>query len=217
MIAPRLLRLVAFALVAAAGLTAAADAASLGFATTTAPANLREGPGTNYHVILTLPPGVRIAVAACTSTWCAVNLTKGGGFVYRTLLDFDDTADVDDDDEDALPPKPKPHHQTNDDAQACFFKSSDFSGPSFCASPGDRAEFLPKSFDDAIESILIDPGVSVEVCSDEDLEGNCQTFDKSRSRLPGFLRDEISSYAVQGDDSEDDPVIVDDSGDDNDN
>src|SRR4051812_47676670 len=85
MLATKLVRLAAISVIAFAGFTAAASAA--GIAYTKSPANLREGPGTSYDVISTLPKNTEVTVEACTATWCAVTTEDDDeGFLAKSLL-----------------------------------------------------------------------------------------------------------------------------------
>jgi SH3 domain-containing protein len=51
-------------------------------ATVRSSANVRAGPGTNYPVVATLPPGSVVDVEGCTGSWCQVEQ----GYVARSLL-----------------------------------------------------------------------------------------------------------------------------------
>ncbi len=198
-----LVRLSAVAATLVLGLSAAALAAPQP-ATTSGPANLRQGPGTSFPIITQLDAGTDVLVEACTGTWCAVKADDGEGFVAKSLLDFDSAAN--DDSEDTPPP-------VADDAQVCFYQGPDFSDANFCVSPGDQDDHIPGSFNNAIESILISGGASVEVCTGSGMSGQCASFDHSVKKLPFSLRDKITSYAVDPDTS-DDSATPDDGSDD---
>src|SRR5690606_21002264 len=78
-------RLAAITVIAFAGLTAAASAAEVAY--TKSAANLREGPGTSYDIITTLPKNSALLVQACTATWCAVITDDDDeGFIAKSLL-----------------------------------------------------------------------------------------------------------------------------------
>jgi hypothetical protein len=198
MIAPRFARLPGLALLAFAGLTVAAAAADQP-ATTSGYANLRSGPGTSYGVIDTLDPGTDLIVHACTGTWCAITTdSDADGFLAKSLIDFDSAPDS----------GPAPA----DDAEICFYQGPGFSDANFCVNPGDSDDSIPGSFNNAIESILISGGASIEVCTGPAMSGYCRTFDHSVQKLPSSLRDKITSYSADsGDDGETPPSDVPDS------
>lgn len=80
-----------------AGLLAGAVAACLALpgaahaedAVTTAPLNVRAGPGTAYAALAALPPGTPVDVETCSSGWCRVRFRGGVGYVSQTYLDMD--------------------------------------------------------------------------------------------------------------------------------
>lgn len=171
------------ALVVLTGTAAAADRPG----TTSGYANLRNGPGTSYGVIDTLDPGTDLTVHACTGTWCAVTTDNdANGFLAKSLINFDSGADTG--------PAPAPAG----DAEVCFYQGPGFSDANFCVYPGDTDDHIPGSFNDAIESILISGGASIEVCTGPAMHGYCATLDHSMKFLPPMLRDKITSYAVDG-------------------
>ncbi|MEO6012249.1 MAG: SH3 domain-containing protein [Devosia sp.] len=187
MLATSFARLAALSIVALVGLVGAASAAQPGY--TTSQANLREGPGTSYDVMDVLPGYTDLVIDACTSSWCAVT-TDGGdeGFVSKSLLAYgssDDEAD-------------------QADAEVCFYQQANFKGPNFCVEAGDEDGDIPGNFDNNIESILISGGLSVEVCTGFNQGGNCDSYDDNVSKLPSSLRNKITSYAVDGDNSSND-------------
>src|SRR5271169_1735384 len=49
--------------------------------------NMRQGPGTNYPVILTIPGGSNVDVAGCQGQWCQVGF--GGQMGYAVATSFD--------------------------------------------------------------------------------------------------------------------------------
>ena len=82
-------------LVMAAGLFAfSTGAAAAGPALVTANLNLRQGPGTNFAVITTIPGGSTVNVGACTGEWCSVSFGSRGGYVLARNLDMDGPAPV---------------------------------------------------------------------------------------------------------------------------
>jgi len=79
---------------ASAGLLLALSAASA----VAAPAlavnnvNLRQGPGTNYAVILTIPGGSNVDVGSCGGEWCQVTFQGRHGYAIATSFDQGDGA-----------------------------------------------------------------------------------------------------------------------------
>ncbi|MGH9694358.1 MAG: SH3 domain-containing protein [Bryobacteraceae bacterium] len=49
--------------------------------------NLRQGPGTTYAVVTTIPGGSTVDVAGCSGEWCQVGWHGQNGFVIATSLD----------------------------------------------------------------------------------------------------------------------------------
>lgn len=217
-----LARLAAISVIAFAGFTAAAAAAEVGY--TKSAANLREGPGTSYDVITTLPKNTELLIEACTATWCAVTTEDDDqGFLAKSLikknlsgpdipftikiiigpegpfLDFGDIFVEEPDEPDPSIP------------EVCFYQQANFKGANFCVEEGDSDNDIPGNFDNNIESILISGGLGVEVCSGFGHGGECFYYTSSKKSLPSEIRNKISSYAVDDgesgfnlDDEEDD-------------
>ena len=204
-----LARLAAISVIAFAGLTAAAAADEIAY--TKSAANLREGPGTSYDIITTMPKNTEFYVQACTATWCAGESEYGDeGFVARSLLKknpsgpeipfsiqiivgpegpFVDFGFLFEEDE------PDPQYP-----EVCFYQQANFKGANFCVEDGDEDNNIPGSFDNNIESILISGGLGVEVCSGTNHGGECFYFTKSQKSLPSQVRNKITSYMVDGGD-----------------
>ena len=70
------------ALVIAGGAVTAAP----GLATTDV--NVRQGPGTNFPVVTSIPGGSNLDVQSCNVGWCAVRFGPYAGFVKASYLDF---------------------------------------------------------------------------------------------------------------------------------
>jgi len=66
-------------------LAAQGAAAAPGLATTNV--NLRQGPGTTYTVITTIPGGSNVDVSGCSGAWCQVTFQGQNGYVIATSLD----------------------------------------------------------------------------------------------------------------------------------
>jgi uncharacterized protein YgiM (DUF1202 family) len=205
-----LARLAAISVIAFAGLTAAAAADEIAY--TKSAANLREGPGTSYDIITTMPKNTEFYVEACTATWCAGESEYGDeGFVARSLLKknpsgpeipfsiqiiigpegpFVDFGFLFEDEDEPDPDFP----------EVCFYQQANFKGANFCVEDGDTDNNIPGSFDNNIESILVSGGLGVEVCSGVGHGGECFYYTKSQKSLPSQIRNKISSYMVDGGD-----------------
>ncbi|MGA8357547.1 MAG: SH3 domain-containing protein, partial [Xanthobacteraceae bacterium] len=48
--------------------------------------NLRQGPGTNYPIVITIPAGAPVAVAGCSGAWCQVTFQGQSGYIIATSL-----------------------------------------------------------------------------------------------------------------------------------
>jgi len=218
-----LARLATLSLIAFAGFTAAAAADEIAY--TKSPANLREGPGTNYDVIVTMPKNTEFLVEACTLTWCAGESEDGDqGFVARSLLKakksgpdlpfsiqiivgpqgpFVDFGFLFED----VPDEPDPQFP-----EVCFYQQANFKGGNFCVEAGDEDASIPGSFNNNIESILITGDLKVEVCSGTNYGDDCFFYSSSKKTLPSELRNRISSYVVENDDGSNDSDDEDDGG-----
>jgi hypothetical protein len=228
-------RLAAISLIALAGLTAAASAATVAYVKT--PANLREGPGTNYGIITTMAKNTAFFVEACTSSWCFGESEDGDeGFVARSLLKkspsgpdaefsiqiivgpqgpFADFGFLFTDEEPDDFDEPDFDEPDYDIPEVCFYQQANLKGANFCVEEGDTDNNIPGNFDNNIESILIGGGLGVEVCSGTGHGGDCFYYTSTKMSLPSAVRNKISSYMVDGgdnggfsDDDEDDGNII---------
>jgi uncharacterized protein YraI len=75
--------LFAAGLAAGAAIPAAADAAY-----TTGSVNVRGGPGTNYYVIATAPPGAWVDVHNCYRGWCNVTYARVNGWMSANYIAY---------------------------------------------------------------------------------------------------------------------------------
>src|SRR5271163_727300 len=75
---------IGFAAVLVAGTLAGAAMAAP--AVTTANVNLRDGPGTGYAVIATLPVNTAVAVEGCAEGWCKVDYAGASGWMAEDYL-----------------------------------------------------------------------------------------------------------------------------------
>lgn len=48
--------------------------------------NLREGPGTNYQIVITIPAGAPVNVGGCSAGWCQVTFQGQNGYIIATSL-----------------------------------------------------------------------------------------------------------------------------------
>jgi len=209
-----IVRLAAVSAIALCGFTAMAAAAEMTASTNTA-ANLRTGPGTTYAVITSLDEGTDVMVHACTFSWCAVTTEDDDdGFVARVLLDFEGDGNGDGDVTITLPtPAPPVHLHGGGDGDVCFYQQANFMGANFCVQPGDEDAHIPGSFNNNIESVLIEGNAVAELCDNPGYSG-CLTFDRSIKKLPPILRNKVSSYSISTNDGSFTIDQYDDSGDD---
>jgi uncharacterized protein YraI len=64
------------------------DLASAGPARVYSNTNLRQGPGTNYAVIATVPGGGIVEVSQCAAEWCTAHWHGRVGYMIATNLDL---------------------------------------------------------------------------------------------------------------------------------
>jgi uncharacterized protein YraI len=55
---------------------------------TTASVNIRSGPGTQYYVVGTAPPGAWIGVHSCLSRWCSVTYAGVTGWMSSAYISY---------------------------------------------------------------------------------------------------------------------------------
>lgn len=71
----------------AAGLLAGLVAPAIALAAyTTGSVNVRTGPGTNYYVITTAPPGAWVGVHRCVANWCDVSVVGVRGWMSAAYI-----------------------------------------------------------------------------------------------------------------------------------
>ena len=202
-----LARLAALSVIAFAGLTIAASAAEIAYTKTAS--NLREGPGTSYDVIMTLPRNTELFVEACTATWCAVTTEDNDeGFIAKSLLKSNPSGpDIPFSIQIIIGPEgpfidfgdifiEEPDEPDPDFPEVCFYQQANFKGANFCVEEGDADNNIPGNFDNNIESILVSGGLGVEVCSGVGHGGECFYYTQSKKSLPSQIRNRISSYVV---------------------
>src|SRR5580693_7241868 len=49
--------------------------------------NLRQGPGTTYTIIMTIPGGSNVDVSGCSGQWCQVTFQGQNGYAIATSFD----------------------------------------------------------------------------------------------------------------------------------
>lgn len=76
----------------------------------------------------------------------------------------------------------------------CFYEDFGYGGRSFCASVGQQEAQLRSSRNDAISSIRVGSGATVQVCEDYDFDGNCRRISSDVESLGDGWNDVISSY-----------------------
>jgi uncharacterized protein YraI len=74
----------AFAVCAVAGTLASVALAAP--AVTTANVNLRQGPSTDYQIIVTVPASAAVDVEGCASGWCKVDYAGSAGWISEDYL-----------------------------------------------------------------------------------------------------------------------------------
>lgn len=77
----RLAACTAVAIVLSAGCASAEPALA------TANVNIRQGPGTTYQIITTIPGGSTVDVSGCQGQWCQVTWQGQHGYAVATALD----------------------------------------------------------------------------------------------------------------------------------
>jgi hypothetical protein len=210
--------------IAALGLLVSMGAALAAPAVATDSASVRSGPGSSYGRVARLYPGEEVEVTECRQGWCFVKHAGTDGWVSSTLLanpdNYDNNPPPPPRNGRPLPPPqpginfgftlpngpsvqigvpnqpPARPVRPNRGPQVCFYRDVGFSGPSFCARPGESADFLADTgWNDRISSIEVLGGASVDVYEDANYEGRSISLDNSASSLGG-MNDMISSYEV---------------------
>jgi hypothetical protein len=86
---PRRLAMTFGTIAASAGVLLALSAASAAAAPALAVnnVNLRQGPGTTYTIIMTIPGGSNVDVGGCSGQWCQVTFQGQNGYAIATSFD----------------------------------------------------------------------------------------------------------------------------------
>ena len=69
-------------------ITLSAELASAAPALVLSNLNMRQGPGTNFAVVATIPGGSTVDVTGCTGEWCTVAWAGRGGYAIARNLDL---------------------------------------------------------------------------------------------------------------------------------
>jgi len=207
-----LIRITAALLMACSGAGAAAAAeASVSL-------HVRSGPSTSYQVVDTLYAGEHVNVQSCSGGWCQITHSGHDGWVSAGYLAGRNAKGP----LHAAPPSPQTtrshvslsfsvpgfgfrfgnggrfeHRPGHHGGRVCFYRDFNYSGPHFCAYPGQHRARLGRRFNDQISSIRITGDAQVQVCENFDHKGRCAVLDKSQKALRGRNNDIISSYRVR--------------------
>jgi uncharacterized protein YraI len=90
-------------------------------------------------------------------------------------------------------PEPTPEPPTPGTDEICFYSDTNFAGDAFCINMGASNTSLTAPWNDAISSIRVGDGATVEVCGEPNYAGWCQTY-VDDVNLTGIRNDSISSY-----------------------
>jgi len=197
-------------LVGMLGFATQADA-QLYQAQTSTTLNVRQGPGTQYAVIGTIPGGQIVIVDGCATgyAWCHIRYNALQGWASaRYLRDPQRGAPVADIGQQLglallqlfLSQVPRPGGPSGPPIpanQVCFYEHANFGGAGFCAGRGNQDADLRPSWNDRISSIRVGPySGGVYVCRDIFFQGRCDFYNGDVASLSGSRNDAISSYRV---------------------
>jgi Uncharacterized protein with a bacterial SH3 domain homologue len=197
-------------------LSTAAAFAQPGYAT--GAVNVRTGPGTGYAKVGALAAGEVVDVKQCQGSWCFVDRNagtdgwvskaylapyqggNGGGNAGKPDIPFNFGVTVGPGGPsfsfgigDAPPPAPPAPPPVT--PKVCFHKGSNFTGASFCATPGQSMPVLAGNWDNAISSISVEGGAQVVVCKNPNYAGMCATIGTDKATLSSY-NNAISSFQV---------------------
>lgn len=215
-------RLVAKALLAAGAVLATAGSALAVQIVMMANANVYATPDLNSAPIGAIAQGTVAEASQCASGWCFVDQPAGAdGWVSASAIDTvanqTGPGKMFPGNPQPQPPQPPPPQQPGGSFPlpnfsfgfnfggnnppprfdgVCFYTGTSFRGRSFCAEPGDAANRLPSSFNDAISSIEVFGDAEVDVCTDRNMRGTCMTIRRDTARLSSRVNDRISSFEV---------------------
>jgi hypothetical protein len=89
-----MIRLTSTLALGATALTLLAGSANAAPATVASNTNLRQGPGTNFGIIMTVPGGSVVDVIRCGGTWCNVMANGQPGYMIASNLGMGGAAPV---------------------------------------------------------------------------------------------------------------------------
>lgn len=186
----RAFKLILAALLLAAG-TLAAQALETGTpAWTTRPVTLLEGPGSAYDAVGDVEGEARIYVERCSKLWCQIRAGSVRGWADMAALSFG---------QEPKPPLsgPRLDYKSGGPGTVCLYEGHDFTGASVCHGTGFVApDLLLYHADNAYSSVSIEGNVSVTLCRDRGFKSYCERINDSRSTLPGFLDNAVSSIRI---------------------
>jgi uncharacterized protein YraI len=187
--------------------------------TATGNVNVRSGPGTGYAVVDTLRRGDTVDVQRCQGSWCYVVKPGPDGWVSASYLSaggrpvnpsqpglsfgfsvgpdgpsFNFGIGQQPQQPQRPPQRPRPPVIQPVAAEACFFESTRYRGPSFCMERGDSIRNLG-DWTDRISSIRNTDGLQITVCSETNFR-NCRTYTTSATSL-GDYDDYIMSIRIR--------------------
>jgi uncharacterized protein YraI len=174
--------------------------------------NMREGPGTQYRIITSIPTGTVVPVFGCYQgyAWCNVLYRNFRGWVSaRYLQDPSRNAPVSTVGEqlgiallqfflNQLPRPPgSPSIPPVNANQVCFYADFNYQGSSFCANRGQSDPDLPSSWNDRISSLRVGPSSGgALVCRDFFYQGGCDYITSDVNQLGSTRNDTYSSYRI---------------------
>lgn len=173
--------------------------------------NVRTGPGVSYTKVDTLNKGEAVNVVQCKSGWCYVEHSGPDGWVSGNYLAAPSGGGSSSSSNppvnfgmtfgpggptfsfsvgNAPPPPPAPAPTP----KVCFFNGANYTGASFCVTPGNTNNKLVGFWNDRISSLKVTAGNSVTVCRNWFYGGFCQSYSSNKPTLPWPLNNKISSY-----------------------
>lgn len=178
-----------------------------------ADANLRKNPKNSSQAVNSVDEGDLLTITKCQGSWCFAKVPGPDGWIKKSLL-----VPLDEDEEPAdgvpfsfgITVGPGGPSITigggggggssgpSGGPRACFFQDVGYAGGSFCVAAGDSINNLTSlGWNDAISSVRLYGGASVQVCEHAGFAGSCDTWNSNKSNLvgPGW-NDIISSVDV---------------------
>lgn len=204
-------RLVLLLLLVVTGFASSAQAQNYQAQVTTR-LNLREGPGTQYRAITSIPAGTIVPVYGCYQgyAWCNVLYANVRGWVSAQYLrDPQRQAPLSSVGQqmglallqfflNQIPPRPgQPTIPPVGANQVCFYADFNYQGASFCATRGQSDPDLPSSWNDRISSLRVGPSSGGAIlCRDFFYQGGCDFYTSDTPQIGGNRNDVYSSYRI---------------------